>query len=310
MKVQYRPYSFDPALPVFAFIGSQRPSSKLYDLNTKDEIRFIHLHNCMEIALPTQSTGFLYTNEKGQNVEAGDIAVIAPYCAHIMREESPAVFRDYLYIEPSFLWESLAPGMHSGSAVSDIDGIPTFSVLSGADAELIRHRCYDIIRELQGRNKNWQLCVKGLLLALIIELSRCMKAENSPAASRDTLAILPALRYIHSHFREAISADELQNLCHLSGTHFRRLFHDIMGSSPMAYIQNMRIAYACQLLLSTNATILEISMRSGYDSVSSFNRQFIKAMEITPSKWRSESVVAHSVYLPEASFDLTAYEPD
>lgn len=45
-------------------------------------------------------------------------------------------------------------------------------------------------------------------------------------------AIAPALEYITRNYMAPMTIDDLAGLCHLSTTHFRRKFHDTMGTAP------------------------------------------------------------------------------
>ena len=76
-----------------------------------------------------------------------------------------------------------------------------------------------------------------------------------------------------------------------------------MGCSPLEYIHRLRINRACDLLLSTTDSILSISLAVGFDSVSSFNRQFIQATGLPPSKWRCKHMQARSELMPTAPYD-------
>ena len=95
----------------------------------------------------------------------------------------------------------------------------------------------------------------------------------------------------------------LQERCQVSGTHCRRLFVGIMGWSPLEFLQNLRVSRACDLMLTSDTSILSISLAVGFDSVSSFNRQFAKIVGMPPSKWRKARQHSHGEYLPESLYD-------
>ncbi|KAF6591577.1 helix-turn-helix transcriptional regulator, partial [Paenibacillus sp. EKM208P] len=79
-----------------------------------------------------------------------------------------------------------------------------------------------------------------------------------------------------------ITMDFLADLCHLSTTHFRRKFHEIMGTSPLDFLNSTRIEEACKQLKSTEDSILSISEQVGFHSISSFNRCFSRLMGKPP----------------------------
>lgn len=61
-----------------------------------------------------------------------------------------------------------------------------------------------------------------------------------------------------------------------------------MGTSPLDYVNNTRILKSCILLRSTEHSILDISEMVGFHSVSSFNRYFIKLMQMSPREYRKQ----------------------
>ena len=102
----------------------------------------------------------------------------------------------------------------------------------------------------------------------------------------------PVLDYIEDHYDEQFDVNYLADICCLSPTHFRRLFRDIMGKTPLDFLNNTRIINACNLLRSTENSILDISEMVGFRSVSSFNRHFMETMNTTPRSYRNETLYA------------------
>jgi AraC-like DNA-binding protein len=98
--------------------------------------------------------------------------------------------------------------------------------------------------------------------------------------------IAPALQYLGTHFTERVDVEDLARVCHLSVTHFRRLFLKAIRRSPLRYVAQLRIQMASALLENTNRTVLDISHEVGYDSLSSFNRQFRAQTGMSPREWR------------------------
>lgn len=145
---------------------------------------------------------------------------------------------------------------------------------------------------IETKNPYYQESAYGLLLSLYIELLR-IHSRNEPLVDQDTehslkgdFVISPVLEYITKNYMMPITIDFLADLCHLSTTHFRRKFHEIMGSAPLDFLNSTRIEEACKQLKSTDDSILSISEQVGFQSISSFNRCFSKLMGESPKQWR------------------------
>jgi AraC-like DNA-binding protein len=75
---------------------------------------------------------------------------------------------------------------------------------------------------------------------------------------------------------------------------FSRLFERHVKCSCVEYINHLRIYKACQLLMETNDRITSIGLQVGYDTLSTFNRNFIRLIGKTPSAFRAERRPAES----------------
>ncbi len=68
-----------------------------------------------------------------------------------------------------------------------------------------------------------------------------------------------SLDYISDHYREQIKVGDIAKRLHLSETHFRRVFTQYMGVSPLEYINIVRIRSACEYLIKTDDSIAAIA---------------------------------------------------
>ena len=113
------------------------------------------------------------------------------------------------------------------------------------------------------------------------------KQTMLPDRRESTIEIKPALNYIRWNYAEHIYVDMLCELCHMSPANFRRKFKEAMGVTPLDYIHEVRIEKACAMLRTGNQSILDISAAVGFESISSFNRQFMTIMGVSPNQYRN-----------------------
>lgn len=98
----------------------------------------------------------------------------------------------------------------------------------------------------------------------------------------------PALRYLHTRFREPIETRHLAALTHLSERQFTRLFHKLLGESPMRYLIRQRIQAACQDLIATDHTAGSIALDCGFYDQSAFTKAFRVQTGLTPAAYRRQ----------------------
>lgn len=100
--------------------------------------------------------------------------------------------------------------------------------------------------------------------------------------------ISDTLDYISDHYRENIKIEQLSANCHLSESHFRRIFSGCMHMSPVEYINLIRVRTACEKLKKTDRSVTDIGTECGFASDSAFNRNFRKLMGMSPAEWRKK----------------------
>ena len=116
-----------------------------------------------------------------------------------------------------------------------------------------------------------------------------MKKTETKKADFDVIKqINPALNYINSHFSEKISLSKLSELCFISEATLRRYFYEYVKMSPHQYIHKVRMKHAKIMLATSQTSIIDIALSTGYPTISSFNRQFLKQYKISPSTYRKQ----------------------
>ena len=85
--------------------------------------------------------------------------------------------------------------------------------------------------------------------------------------------VMLAANYIHSNFDGEVNLDELAATACLSKFHFLRLFRQVMGMTPYAYVLDKRVRAAKKLMAGTGLTLEEISQQVGFATRSGLFRQ-------------------------------------
>jgi AraC-like DNA-binding protein/ligand-binding sensor protein len=99
-------------------------------------------------------------------------------------------------------------------------------------------------------------------------------------------AIAKARKYIHEHLDEPLPLGQVARQAGLSESHFCRLFKDSAGLTLTDYVNRCRIDWAKRELLKPEARISEIAFLIGYQSLSQFNRSFVRIVGSSPTQYR------------------------
>ena len=132
---------------------------------------------------------------------------------------------------------------------------------------------------------------QGFVLALLslVASAKATHSQGTPTPCR-LQRIGPAIHYLSTHFTESLNVDALAQYCHVSTVHFRRLFQSLVGMAPRQYLFALRIEMAKAMLKQSDATITAIAHSVGFNSVSSFNRQFQTLAGESPRAFRQRGL--------------------
>lgn len=293
---EYRNYYLPLHFPVLLLSGDYW---KISDIPSGRQ----HFHNCLEIGICHSDSGFIEIFGEPIPFREGDITVIPQNVPHTTYSSPGVESRwSYIYMDPKDLFKGLLPSTWQNTDLS-IYSLKDFQPLFHKEEHPYLHQLVKgAIKELEEQRLSYQLSAKGLLLSLYIEIYRAEMYEKQGGVSQNSdnefratlqelespLSIAPALDYIEDNYAQQFTINDLADLCHWSPTHFRRVFHDIMGTSPLDFVNNTRITKACMMLRTTEDSILNISENVGFRSVSSFNRYFIKKMQMSPRDYRKQ----------------------
>ena len=125
-------------------------------------------------------------------------------------------------------------------------------------------------------------CIDNLKIALFQN-----RVEKKEGGQEDRI-INSITRYLQEHLAEEVSLAVLSEEFHLSAQYISQLFKSEIGVNFLAYLTNIRMERAKQLLLGTNASIAEVSEQSGYGDYRVFTKVFKKTEGITPSQYRRD----------------------
>ena len=277
--VEYRSYELSSDFPLVMRDGEDWRISPV-------KSNRLHFHNCFEIGLCLSDRGFLCFGEEEHTFRAGDVLCVGRNVPHTIWS-APGVFSTWCFIhmDPDALLENriVADPQQWTDLLSDCHVL-----LHTGEHLWAEHLIAEARRELHAQEPGYERCVQGLIQAFMIRLMRLSPMEPLLEVSgKHQLSLAPALNYIHAHYMEEFPLEQLAAVCHLSPTHFRRLFREQLGISPLQFLHQVRILRSSSLLRNLQIRISDIAVQVGYTSQSCYNRHFLELMGCTPSEWRN-----------------------
>ena len=128
-----------------------------------------------------------------------------------------------------------------------------------------------------------------LFLSLVALLSsRCNRKPK--IGSRASISnITEVVYYMEQNFDKPLSLESLAVRAHYSPRHLTRLMRAHYGISPMEYLDSIRMKHACDLLLHTSHSIIQVARLCGFEDNNLFSRHFRSALGISPTAYRQKN---------------------
>ena len=92
--------------------------------------------------------------------------------------------------------------------------------------------------------------------------------------------------YVDAHLSSRLDVHALARVVGLSASHFSRAFQKAVGVSPHRYVVQCRVIRAQELLATTQLSLTEIALTSGFADHSHFSRRFHQLMGVAPREFR------------------------
>jgi AraC-like DNA-binding protein len=93
-------------------------------------------------------------------------------------------------------------------------------------------------------------------------------------------------QYVQKYAAEPVTIHKAAALIHLSPGAFCKFFKRITGKTFSDYVNDIRIANVCSQLMATDKQVAEIAYGNGFESLTYFNRVFLKKKNMQPGSYR------------------------
>lgn len=145
----------------------------------------------------------------------------------------------------------------------------------------------EVQRIRPGRDKILDHLVSILLIECVRDYIDALHDSNNWLSALSHPELSNALAKIHAEPAQPWTVESLAEQCCMSRSKFATLFSQILGISPLAYLQQHRLRLAAQYLRNGQGTIQQIAHRVGYNSETAFSQSFKRQYQMSPSQYRN-----------------------
>lgn len=248
----------------------------VYDFRCRIHDNFIikrHIHEYSEILYCRQGSCKISINGKELDLNTGEFVFIPPNCAH-----------KYDCMDVNVI-----------CAVFSNDFIPLFFKLTKGKKPMIEayesKELKDVFEKLPETDKANLTLISAYLNLICSKVIECGKFEKTSPG--DGMLYQKVISYISENFKNDVSLKKIAKELGYNEKYLSSAMHSLTGIHFSDFIAMYRVEYAKELLAKRRElSIVEIALESGFSAANTFNRQFKKITEMSPSEYkRHHSIV-------------------
>ncbi len=267
-----------------------------------------HFHPELELIYFLKSSGTRYVGNSIGNFEAGELYLIGSNVPHLFRNHRE-YYDDIEDSEPADLIVVKFERDFLGSTFKDLPETKRLQSLfdnANRGLKFSKAATYLVHTHMMGL-----VCATGLsrivsLLKILDVLSvsenygfLCSNGFDNSYKKSEKERMGRIISYLNENFENKIELETVASIAHMAPNAFCRYFKKRTQKSFVQFLNEIRIGHACKLLIEGKHQITTICYRSGFNTVTNFNRQFKALMHMTPTEYMEPYIAKDALELEE-----------
>ena len=240
--------------------------------------------NNYKILLMLQGQAGIYMGKNVYYTQKGDCVIFSPgslYHAEILGDD------DCQFISINFDLASITQQkiFNDTLAIKDVAIYP--KIISELGIGYTKTVLEEAIRGAEGHYFNVLLVLQRLLGSVIYNNQKnILHSDMKLATASEEKLVMQCHAYIINNPQQAVTVEELCNICNVSQSYLYKCFKSVLGTSCKEFITHTKIQMAARALLQTNKSVSQIAVENGFSNGYQFSNIFKKVNGLSPSAYR------------------------
>jgi len=249
-----------------------------------------HYHPEIELIYFHKGTGTQFVGDHISQFEPGDVVLVGSNLPHFWKyddqyygdQEGTEAYSTVIHFFEDFMGERFLHLPETRHIKTLLGKAKNGVLFKGVEAD----RIGNLIEKVHAAEGISQIIA---LITCLSEMALCevhsslssigFKYEFSGLESKRINAIY---NYSFNHFQRKIKLEEIAEIAGMSPNSFCRFFKNTTGKTYSDFVTEVRVGYACKLLISSKISMKEVCYESGFNSFSCFHEYFKKLTGQTP----------------------------
>lgn len=253
-----------------------------------------HYHKEFELLYNIRNSGTRFIGDSVHRFESGDLVLVGPNIPHYWHSDDK-YFQGNSKITAKVVLVQFVKNFMGDSFLELPEMYPIKDLLTraeqgiqikGSAASAIGKKIITLTK-LQGRKRMQQmieiLCLMGEAPEYKLLASKGFCATYK---SVNNEKISQIFNYMAQNYNKDLKFQEIAEYANMNPSAFCRYFKKTTSKTFTQVLNEIRIGFACKMLINTNESISEIGYSCGYMNIPYFNRQFKETKNVTPVQYR------------------------
>lgn len=238
-----------------------------------------------ELAVVLEGTAVSCVPDREVTLQAGDILLLGTGTLHYLTQLRS--LRNYNVLFDRRLLESLAGiGRFRWLQVGEGECSPLMH-LSDSDLSAAVMLLEKMRHEQLARSPGWELAMFGGFCQLFAHISRHARLDTEVhGSSASGFQLGRVLRFMEENAVKPLTLENLSRYAQMSESSFRHQFRAATGLAPIEYLIRLRCRRAMLDMFSSDHSISEIALESGFTDSNYFARKFREITGRSPREFR------------------------
>ena len=268
----------------------------LYSIDNKDMRSILvhrHWHEEAEIVYVESGKMLVEIDGESKTMLAGDICFIAPEQVHEFTKIKNNNCKFFCLVYDLGMLSSPKSTILYKKYLRHIqsDGVHCYFNVQHQQNKKAQQFVIKMIQESEIREIGYEFVVIGNLqcfMSLVVKQKKNSSMTQNHLTPIANMRVKQITNYIEDNYINKISLQDMADLLEISREHFSRFFKDYFQMNFSEYLTNYRVSKATYLLVTTEWSILDVAIASGFNDASYFTNVFTKFMKLTPSAYRKK----------------------
>jgi AraC-like DNA-binding protein len=248
----------------------------------------LHVHDCLEIGVLLRDELEYKFGDRTYQGRSGDVFLCRPFEPHWSFAMPGKTFKAILILFHAPALRHLPDGSRLLFPFYAKHDLPPLIPAQTSYAKNIKLAAERAAEAQEKQTDSWMTRQYMYLIEILMEIEQfAADYRSSGQAGIPIPTIADSVGFLLEHYREALNTETLIQHSGMGKTTFFKEFRTLTGQTPNEFVNLLRVQNAMELLRTTDHAMIEVAESSGFQALSTFNKQFKRQVGTFPREYRT-----------------------